>query len=425
MNHNLLKYLCAFCLLYLVVIPFVPPAAADCTECFFKDDFNRESLGSNWTLHTISGVHSIINNGVLELSPSSIYHSVDARYAYTAKSYTTDFVMEVSAKGQANAEFVIGVTDVSSYDSVQDAPHHIAFRRSPSNDNNRIYLVYANGGGAITLWNSSAGQFDSVSAFVNFKIARSGNNYTAYINGVEVYNEALSIDFVDGSYQFSFDFSAISSSYFVTYIDYFYTFCAPLNLSVQTTIDIFVQNNIDNATISLTSQILKMFISAAEAALKVGSIIIENFIDTITTVIKIGQSVLTVIAQASTSIYSGLITIISQVFTYINSGIMAIIDNLTVIINSFNAIIDSIITSFETYFDEDTAYGAIIRVIPLLLLLSVPTIVVYYRIGEFATIPMFMFMSIVAYATSLMPLWILIVALIGCIAILLQKRAKT
>jgi len=104
---------------------------------------------------------------------------------------------------------------------------------------------------------------------------------------------------------------------------------------------------------------------------------------------------------------------------------MAIIDEVVAAINSFNVLIDSIITTFETYFDEDTAYGAIIRVIPLLLLLSVPTIVVYYRIGEFATIPMFMFMSIVAYATSLMPLWILVIALICCFAILMQKRARS
>lgn len=180
--------------------------------------------------------------------------------------------------------------------------------------------------------------------------------------------------------------------------------------SINTSINIFTPNNIDSATINLVSQVLKIFIDVAKSAVVVGQVIYENIIDITTTVIKIGQSTLTIIAQSATYIYSGLITII---------------DKVVVAINSFNALIDSIITTFETLYDEDTVYGSIIRVIPLILLLSIPTIVVYYKIGEFATIPMFMFMSIVAYMTSLMPLWILVVALIGCVAILIQKQRRS
>jgi len=57
MRCSLLKRLCVFSLLYLVLISFVPPAAADCTEDFFEDDFDRESLGSNWTKYGSSGTN--------------------------------------------------------------------------------------------------------------------------------------------------------------------------------------------------------------------------------------------------------------------------------------------------------------------------------------------------------------------------------
>ncbi|MEN6622641.1 MAG: hypothetical protein ABFD50_13950 [Smithella sp.] len=410
-------------MLYLVVIPFVPPAAASCTENFFEDDFNRESLGSDWTKYGSYGEHAI-NNGVLELNPLPAY-AYHARYAYTASNYTSDFIMEVSAKGEYRANFLIGISDLSTASSMQDIAHYIAFKRTEELDNFHVYLVYSNGGDDITLWSSSAGQFGTYSqSFLNFTLAKTGNYYKAWVNGTQVYSNYVSIDFANGEYQFSIDRYATYEYHTVTYIDYFYTVCNELELTAETTINMFAPNNIDNASIGLTSQIFRIFIGIAEAALKVGNIIVDNLIDAATTVIKIGQSALTIIAQASAQIYSGLITIISQISAYINSGLVAIIDKITVIVNSFNQIIDSIITILKTYYDEDTVYGTIIRVIPLILLLSIPTLVVYYKIGEFATIPMFMFMSIVAYATSLMPLWILIVALIGCIAILMQKRAK-
>ncbi|MEN6621206.1 MAG: hypothetical protein ABFD50_06645 [Smithella sp.] len=406
MNHNLLKRLCVFSLLYLVLIPFVPPAAANPAESFFEDDFDRASLGDNWTKYGYYGTNAI-NSGVLELTAYSVANT-HTRYAYTANSYSSDFVMEVSAKGENYAAFLIGISDVSTSNSTEDIAHYIAFKRPPYYTG-LVYLVYSNGGDDTVLWTSSVMQFNTLIAFVNFTLAKYGDRYIAYVNGLEVFNDFVPINFTNNEYQFSIDHYGVTDYALISYIDYFYTEFNGLNASAETSINIFTPNNIDSVVINLMSEIFRIFIDAVKAALVVGDIIADNLIDAVTTVMKIGQSVLTIIDQASTYIYSGLTTII---------------DKVIVAINSFNSVIDSIITSFKTYFDEDTAYGAIIRVIPLILLLSIPTLVVYYKIGEFATIPMFMFMAVVAYATSLMPLWILIVALIGCIAILMQKRAK-
>lgn len=409
MYHNLLKYLCIFSLIGLVLTPY---ASCYSASDFFTEDFNSFPL-TNWLRYgSSSGV--AVSGGELKITS---YSSV--RFAYNF-SYVIDFRMEVKFHADANSQIYIGISSNMSGDSLDSASNAIYFKRVTA-ASQPVQFCCKNGSSEIELASFACNSYNQ---WCNVTLLHQGDNYLAYVNENLIYNDSLYIPFTNDLYTFSFSgYVSLGYTYTTLYLDYFYT-QADLCISESSSIDIFTAISIDNATINLTSQILKIFIDVKEAALVVGNIIVDNLIDTITAVIKIGQSVLTIIAQASTQIYSRLITIISQAYTYIQSGIVVIIDKVISAINSFSAIIDNIITILKTYYDEDTVYGTIIRVIPLILLLSIPTLVVYYKIGEFATIPMFMFMAVVAYATSLMPLWILIVALIGCIAILMQKRAK-
>jgi len=76
--------------------------------------------------------------------------------------YSCNFTMGVSAKGQENAEFLVGIVDINSPSiATLDIPHYITFRRAPVTDDYRIYLIYSNGGDDIILWNSSASQFEN------------------------------------------------------------------------------------------------------------------------------------------------------------------------------------------------------------------------------------------------------------------------
>lgn len=386
-------------------MPFIPSVYS--AEIFFEDDFTSFDT-SKWTKYGNYGSNGIIDGTILQLDGGTDYKTT--RYAYTNNSYSSDFKMEVKMYGRASSEFFVGICDVSESERVVDISHYIAFKRPANPYYQYVYLVYSNNGADITLWSSYSGQFNTYGMYANFTLIKTGNHYTAYINTVKVYDDILTIDFVDNEYQFCFSNLRTASTDQYVYLDYFYTESNELYASAESLISIFSPVPIANITINLFSSILKIFIDTIESALIVGNVILDNLIDTITTVIRIGQSTLTIIAQASTYIYSGLMTII---------------DKVVVAINSFNVLIDNIITMFETLYDEDTVYGTIIHVIPLILLLSIPTIVVYYKIGEFATIPMFMFMSIVAYMTSLMPLWILVVALIGCITILIQKQRRS
>jgi hypothetical protein len=150
----------------------------------------------------------------------------------------------------------------------------------------------------------------------------------------------------------------------------------------------------------------------------------DNIISIINTAIYLGTTTYEMIGEFMTYVSTGLLTFIDNINIYLSTYSKVLIDSITTTINLVYTIIHEISINIITYIDEETQAYSIIKVLPLILLLSIPTIVVYYKIGEFATIPMFMFMSIVAYATQLMPLWVLVIALIGCIAILIQRRTN-
>jgi hypothetical protein len=148
----------------------------------------------------------------------------------------------------------------------------------------------------------------------------------------------------------------------------------------------------------------------------------DNIISIINTAIYLGTTTYEMIGEFMTYVSTGLLTFIDNINIYLSTYSKVLIDSITTTINLVYTIIHEISINIITYIDEETQAYSIIKVLPLILLLSIPTIVVYYKIGEFATIPMFMFMSIVAYATQLMPLWILVISLIGCVMLIIQKQ---
>jgi hypothetical protein len=328
--------------------------------------------------------------------------SIGSKSYYTSNYFDINFSIKVSLTGSGNYFFgIVNKNDINdtNYDNISDG---ICWKMHAYN--NYVGITITSDG---TSTDKGGDEGDLPTTETTYRLQYNGTYLIASINGVIKYQGAVSVNF-DATVGIWIEAEANDARYLNIY-DVSASFNALIE-EVNTTISIFTPVSIDNATINLVSKIFTIFIDAAKCALVVGQIVYENIIDITTTVIKIGQSTLTIIAQASAYIYSGLITII---------------DKVIVAINSFNVLIDSIITTFKTIYDADTVYGSVIKVIPLILVLSIPTIVVYYKIGEFATIPMFMFMSIVAYITSLMPLWILVVALIGCITILIQKQRRS
>ena len=413
MNHNLFKYLCIFSLIYLVVMP----STLAYPIIIFADNCNSSPYDSTkWFWTTENANTEIATDGIRYMlkgtTISYYWQRLGSKIGYTSNYFDINF--SISTGGDLG-NYLFGVVN---FDEINSSSYTDGIYWWSTGYNQLVTIATKSDGAEVT--HGDLGNLPTTET--KYRIQYNGSYLIASISDVVKYEGAINVNF-DSTVGILFAAEASNTRYLSIY-DVSASFIGIIQES-NTTIDIFTQNTIDSGTINLVSEIMKLYIDVVKSAVAVGQVIYENIIDITTTVIKIGQSTLTIIAQTSTYIFSGIKTLISSTITYIYSGIKILVDSIIVNINSFNSLIDSIITTFETLYDEDTVYGSIIRVIPLILLLSIPTIVVYYKIGEFATIPMFMFMSIVAYMTSLMPLWILVVALIGCITILIQKQRRS
>lgn len=163
---------------------------------------------------------------------------------------------------------------------------------------------------------------------------------------------------------------------------------------------------------------------------------VENvirIIDKIKTVILAGVEAYGTIIKSITAILTydtppdimSLIRLTLQIFTY-EKGLQQIISAFTIIKSSMGILFD-LIVNINTYYDGTTPYpktpATILgNILVVVVMLIVPPLLVSNYFGKIATIPMFYFMSVICYITSLIPLSIFILITIGIVALFFIKR---
>ncbi len=133
-----------------------------------------------------------------------------------------------------------------------------------------------------------------------------------------------------------------------------------------------------------------------------------------------------------------VISTIDTAHTFINSTIdikqvLAWL-HFDVFAQSFKLILDHIVITIQSILEGGTEevepydtsqIGFIMRIIPTLLILLVPTLILRSYIGNIATMPTFGFMTVVCYIGGMLPLWIVVIVILAVVAILFKDRISS
>lgn len=300
-------------------------------------------------------------------------------------------------------------------------------------DNANAYVVYRNGAGDSEHILHTQSKATNIYYVYSIMIDIVGT-IDFYINGVLVHQEAdFSLD-CDTWAVYMGGWQGLANSA-INYYDYVYLASYAFD-TVQTSLTIGAPDILTTLNLNAISGAIAYVLDTIRTVI--------NYIETEvielahTTILAYFGTVYELILQVTSFIQVGLGNVLAHTITYFKCGIATILDfitthipiaktlldSITVVMSAtaqYLAHIDAMIKSvLDTY--EDEPLGFVVAIIPVLLILLVPTLIMRHYVGEIAVMPMFAFMSIVCYIGQLIPLWITIIVLIGTVVIMFRGR---
>ncbi len=236
---------------------------------------------------------------------------------------------------------------------------------------NTVYFIYRIGGASEVKVN-----LGGISANNQVSIVKTGNVYCYYFQNEYKGNITLNYS----AFNWSYEIGAKTYNYQnYIYIQYFnYTLNEHFVYPVNITIDAWIYNYIYQVSINFTT------------------FVINYVLDTVSFVV-------------------------STFFQTLISMCGFIVDCLP--IDYFIHFLNYIRITITTYTETSNPYYYLILSIPLLIILLVPTLIIYAKfkesVGSIIAVPIFAFMSIVCYLIGLMPLWILLIIIFGSAIIII------
>jgi hypothetical protein len=370
-----------------------------------------------------------------------LYGDGETRQSFVYSDYIPNLANNIKFRYEVNTivtDYVVGFVLISNETttatSLSDANNYIGWRIDSYN--NYIRLVYKNRGGSETVLYS-----ETVTNYVHYNmtllVAQTGTTnflITGYLGVTNVYNNTVSLNFMNRALP-------LFSGYVV-----FGNTCMEIE-------HLYLENTLNPVIDTISVQLVTQTAQDIVDTLKF-NIIAETpktGIDSLRTCLVSGFNETNMIAQIVTFINCGIrqldniiiyITNTYYIFyetlqTYVNVGQKIIIASTTTFINIIYQAIDSIsiviknvttllseiktlIIASGTTGDSDIVHYAM-GILPVMIILLLPTMIVREVLTEMATIPMFCTMGIVCFLGGILPLWIAILIMLEVVIIYLGE----